>query len=62
MHKKIDVNSGQQRLDAKLPSLEFKLLTLATWDRICDLEALAGRVKQMVDLGPKISFAMSLCK
>jgi hypothetical protein len=61
-HKKIRVSSGEQRLGAKLPPLEFKLLTPATWDRIGDLEALAGTVKQMVELAPNIRFAMSLCQ
>lgn len=60
--KTIKVSSGEQSLSAKLPPLEFKLLTPATWDCIGDLEALAGTVRHMANRLPRIRFAMSLCQ
>lgn len=60
--KTVKVSSGEQSLSAKLPPLEFKLLTPATWDCIGDLEALAGTVRHMAHRLPRIRFAMSLCQ
>jgi hypothetical protein len=60
--KTIKVSSGEQSLSAKLPPLEFKLLTPATWDCIGDLEALAGTVRHMANRLPRVRFAMSLCQ
>lgn len=62
IHKTIKVSAGEQSLSAKLPPLEFKLLTPATWDCIGDLEALAGTVRYMAHRLPQIRFAMSLCQ
>lgn len=60
--KTVKVSSGEQNLGAKLPALEFKLLTPATWDCIGDLEALAGTVRYMAHKLPQLCFAMSLCQ
>lgn len=62
IRKTIKVSSGEQSLSAKLPPLEFKLLTPATWDCIGDLEALAGTVRHMANRLPWVRFAMSLCQ
>lgn len=62
IRKTIKVTSGEQSLSAKLPPIEFKLLTPATWDSIGDLEALAGTVRQMAQRMPLVQFAMSLCQ
>lgn len=62
IRKTVKVSSGEQRIGAKLPPLDFKLLTPATWDCIGDLEALAGTVRQMAYKAPPIRFAMSLCQ
>lgn len=62
IRKTIKVSSGEQRLGAKLPPLEFTLLTPATWDCIGDLDALAGTVKHMAHRVPWVRFAMSLCQ
>lgn len=60
--KTVKVSSGEQNLGAKLPPLEFKLLTPVAWDRIGDLEALAGTVMQMAHRLPRVRFSMSLCQ
>ena len=62
MRKTIKVSSGEQSLSAKLPPLEFKLLTPAAWDCIGELEALAGTVRHMANRLPWVRFAMSLCQ
>lgn len=62
VHKTIKVSAGQRSLSAKLPALDFKLLTPATWDCIGDLNALADTVRQMANKAPHIEFAMSLCQ
>lgn len=62
IRKTIKVSSGEQSLSAKLPPLEFKLLTPAAWDCIGDLEALAGTVRHMANRLPWIRFGMSLCQ
>jgi hypothetical protein len=60
--KTVKVSSGEQSSGAKLPPLEFNLLTPAAWDCIGDLEALAGTVRQMAHKLPSVCFAMSLCQ
>lgn len=62
VRKTIKVSSGQRSLGAKLPALDFKLLTPATWDCIGDLDALADTVRQMANRVPCVDFAMSLCQ
>ena len=62
IRKTIKVTSGEQSHSGKLPPLEFKLLTPATWDSIGDLEALAGTVMHMAKRLPWVQFAMSLCQ
>lgn len=62
IRKTIKVSAGEQNLRAKLPPLEFRLLTPATWDCLGDLKALAGTVRYMADRVPEIRFAMSLCQ
>ena len=58
----IKVSAGEPRLGAKLPPLEFNLLTPAAWDCVGDLEALTDTVRHMADRLPQVSFAMSLCQ
>lgn len=62
VRKTIKVSLGQRSLGAKLPPLEFKLLTPAVWDCIGDLEALANTVGHMANRVPWVDFAMSLCQ
>jgi hypothetical protein len=61
VRKTIMVSSGDQRLSATLPPLEFKLLKPASWDCAGDLSALAGTVQEMAQRKPQIQFGMSLC-
>lgn len=46
---------------AKLPPIEFKLLTPAEWDRQGDLAALSNTVRHMAARLPSVQFSMSLC-
>lgn len=62
VRKMIKVSAGQRSLGAKLPALDFKLLTPSTWDCIGDLNALADTVRQMANRAPNVEFAMSLCQ
>jgi hypothetical protein len=62
IRKTVKVSAGEQNIRAKLPPLEFQLLTPATWDCLGDLKALAGTVRYMAYRVPQIRFAMSLCQ
>ena len=57
----IKVSVGERASNATLPPLDFKLLTLASWDRLGDLKALADTVQHMKAKLPKANFAMALC-
>ena len=61
-HQIVKVSAGEQSHSGKLPPLDFKVLTPASWDCLGDLEALANTVQIMKARLPEAQFAMSLCQ
>lgn len=61
-HQIVIVSAGEQSHSGKLPPLDFKVLTPASWECLGDLEALANTVQIMKARLPEAQFAMSLCQ
>lgn len=59
--KTVWVSAAEQGINAEVPPIEFKVLSLASWDLVGDLEGTVKTIERLSAYCPSAYIAMSLC-